>query len=440
MLIEFRVANFRSFKEEQTLSLVAGRDKKHKESLINAGPFRLLKTAAVYGANASGKSNLFRAFKVMSDFVSYSATRMNQGDSIPGIVPFRLSSETQSKPSCFAVLLLVKENLYEYSFEATETKVWRECLTVSAPSGARRKTCFERRFCESSGAYEWTSDVLSPDDEEALRKRTRENGLALSRGAEQNVKPLGDLFAAFDKNTWFFSLSDRPVPLMDATARRVRKSPEFAKRVETLLRDADFGIHRVAVEDGPPPSPKVLDLLRKILSKEAAEKMESEGVLASGPQRIYTEHHMCDSPEPVRFAMDEDESSGTQHFFALVGPILDALDKGALVVVDEIDCSMHSLLTWKIVEFFHHADSRAGGAQLLFTTQDSTLMHSALLRRDQVWLVEKNKKGASQLLSLYDFSKKGRPRGSTAFQRNYLAGRYGGVPMFGPTLEDMGDL
>jgi AAA15 family ATPase/GTPase len=132
-----------------------------------------------------------------------------------------------------------------------------------------------------------------------------------------------------------------------------------------------------------------------------------------------------------------DESNGTQRFFALAGPFLDALAKGTVVVVDELECSMHPLLTRKLIELFQSPEANKSGAQLIFATHDSTLMDPELFRRDQIWLVEKNRRGASELFSLYDFDTKDRPRNTEVFQRNYLAGRYGGVPKFGPTFEDL---
>jgi AAA15 family ATPase/GTPase len=137
----------------------------------------------------------------------------------------------------------------------------------------------------------------------------------------------------------------------------------------------------------------------------------------------------------IRFNFLEAESNGTQRFFALAGPWLDALDQGALLVLDELDCSMHPSLTRKLVELFQTREANPHGAQLVFSTHDSTLMDLELFRRDQIWIVEKGRTGASRLSSLYDFEEK--PRNNEALQRRYLAGRYGGVPVFGPTFEDL---
>ena len=138
----------------------------------------------------------------------------------------------------------------------------------------------------------------------------------------------------------------------------------------------------------------------------------------------------------MQFSLEEDESNGTQRFFALIGPVLNVLDHGGLLVVDELECSMHPLLTRKVVELFHNPEANPKGAQLIFATHDSTLMSPALLRRDQIWLMEKNFKSATEMFSLCEIEREKRPRKEESFGKNYLAGRYGGVPIFGPALED----
>jgi AAA15 family ATPase/GTPase len=153
------------------------------------------------------------------------------------------------------------------------------------------------------------------------------------------------------------------------------------------------------------------------------------------PTQAIRSVHRSPGGEIVRFNFLEAESNGTQRFLALAGPWLDALDQGAALEIDELDCSMHPLLTRKLVEMFQTRDANVNGAQLVFSTQDSTLMDLELFRRDQIWIVEKDRTEASRLVSLYDFEEK--PRNGEAVQRRYLAGRYGGVPVFGPTFEDL---
>ena len=154
---------------------------------------------------------------------------------------------------------------------------------------------------------------------------------------------------------------------------------------------------------------------------------------------IQTVHKRPGSEETINFSLEEDESTGTQRFVGIVGPILDALDKGSLLVVDELDCSMHPHLTFKLVEMFQSAEMNPMGAQLVFATHDTNLMTPALFRRDEIWLTEKNSRGGTELYSLAEIkSDKSKPRKDDSFEKHYLAGRYGGIPSFGPALEDIG--
>ena len=151
--------------------------------------------------------------------------------------------------------------------------------------------------------------------------------------------------------------------------------------------------------------------------------------------------HSTDFRIPMKrsdFSLEEDESNGTQRFFGIVGVVLDALDHGDLLVVDELDCSMHPHLTYKLVEMFQSAEANPKGAQLVFATHDTNLMTPALFRRDEIWLTEKGANGGTELFSLSDIKSKNRPRKEEPFEKHYLAGRYGGVPSFGPALETFG--
>jgi AAA15 family ATPase/GTPase len=153
------------------------------------------------------------------------------------------------------------------------------------------------------------------------------------------------------------------------------------------------------------------------------------------PRILRTQHQMIDSEDMIAFNMEE-ESNGTQRFFALAVPFLHALDHGAVMIVDELDCSLHPNLTRKLIELYQSPSANSRGAQLIFTTHDSTLIDQRIFRRDQIYLVEKMRNRGSEYFSLYDFDNKDRPRNTEALQRNYLSGRYGAVPQFGPTFED----
>jgi AAA15 family ATPase/GTPase len=280
----------------------------------------------------------------------------------------------------------------------------------------------------------------------------------------------------------------------------IEKSPELKSLILRIVRDADVGIHDVEISEIPIIKPTVPDIpflpehplelddpvekigLEKVpdfLPKETANKVKgvldlmNKAVVATNAVSsatnkllaateglasiandywksireftsqdvnhplVTTTHRLNDSEESVTFLMDRDESNGTRRFFGLLGLVLQALDRGDLLVFDELECSLHPMLTRKLIELFQDESVNSKGAQLVFATHDITLMDKNLFRRDQIWLTEKNDRGATELFSLYDFDPAKRPRISEVLAKNYLAGRYGGVPKFGPTFEDL---
>ena len=435
MLVEFRVANFRSFNEEQTLSLVASKkDDKHPDNMIQCEKFRLLKAISVHGPNASGKSNLIKAFGYMRSFIVKSATSMNLGDPIPGMEPFRLATDTKEKPSSFEVVVVVDDIRFEYGFSATAKRVHSEWLIARPPAPQRRQEWFRREFDLETGETSLVCrEPFKKADQRMLKEKTRSNGLVLSRSAELNIEAISELFLWFRNNLRVFDLSDRPAQLMMTTARRAKESQSFQDQLTLLIRHADLGIERFSVSEKAFRIEELPENVRPLLSTMS----EISGEPSITGLSVQTFHRLPGSDKHVQFDFSQNESNGTQRFFAVAGPLLDAISGGVTMVVDELECSMHPLLTRKLIELFQSPEANKSGAQLVFASHDSTLMDPELFRRDQLWLVEKNRSGASELFSLYDFDTKDRPRNTEAFQRNYLAGRYGGVPDFGPTFEDL---
>ena len=438
MLIQFSVQNYRSFREEQTLSLVAGKDGAHTDSLIDCGEkFRLSKVASIYGANASGKSNLVKAIEAMRDFILDSATQMNLGDSIECASPFRLDTSTVQEPSQFEITLLIKGDIFVYGFSATRKQVHDEWLFVQPQGKKRDSKWLQRSHDKTSWAFR------GPLKKEAtlLRKKTRDNGLVLSRAAELNIEAVTPLYLWFHQMFQIFDLSYPPRSLGQSTAKRIGEDKEFQSLVIRLIREADFGINSLSVEEKampniPDDAPKELRELHKV-AVNLRKLIGNENLTNFS---VATEHSLNGGnggEDKTYFSLEKDESNGTQRFFALAEPILSALSDGKLLVIDELDCSMHPLLTRKVIELFQSPEENTKGAQLVFATHDSSVMDPTLLRRDQIWLTEKRANGATELFSLYDFGADSRPRKSTAFEKNYLAGRYGAVPSFGPFFEDL---
>ena len=444
MLIQFKLSNFRSFNEEQTLSMVAagGRDKTHPDNFIapetvGSAKFRLLKTAAIYGANASGKSNLIKALRAMRKFVLESATRMNEGDPVRCAAPFRLASESKTRPSTFEITVVIAQVRYVYGFSVTSQQVEEEQLVVHPAATSKGQCWFHRRFDVSAAKHQWEFSGPLNAFGKVLEERTRQNGLALSRGAEQNIAELRPLFLWLRDEAVVMDLSVEPIGFVLDIASQILKDPVFKERVERMVNEADLGLDAVVVEERQKATKDVLPTF-----DDSEETKEFSGFLAKMwsiqgefGTNIRTIHKGSEPDLREEFNFFSDESKGTQRFFALTGTMLSALDNGGLIVADEFDCSMHPLLTRKLVELFNSKEANQRGAQLIFATHDVSLLNPALFRRDQLWIVEKNAAGASQLFSLHDF--RPQPRTIEAFWRGYLAGRYGGIPKFGPMLENL---
>jgi hypothetical protein len=424
MLIEFKVENFRSFKEEQTFSLAATpSDKSHPNNLIECERGTLLKGAGIFGANASGKSNLIKAIDFARRFVRNSATGMTIGDPVEGISPFKLDVDFAGSPSKFEFLVQLDGVDYQYGFAATTERVHDEWLFVRQ-AGPRKRfvNWFEREFDTKADKTNWQIRGPLKDNRAELVKTTRENCLLLSRAANLNFVSINRLYwfvletIVIDLSSHFFG---------DWTEERIKDVNTFKGDVLELLRDADTGIDDITI-------------------KERSEKIPLTGVISATMDHrseIVTRHRVSGTDEFVDFDLRRDESNGTQRLFDLAGLVLTVLARGSLLVLDELDSSLHPLLSRKIIAMFQSPSLNKNGAQLVFTTHDTTLMDPNLLRRDQIWIAEKNADRATEMFSLSDIkssnSQRGKTRGTERFDKNYLAGRYGGVPDFGPSLEDL---
>jgi AAA15 family ATPase/GTPase len=445
MLIHFKVRNYRSFADEQTLDLVASNDSRHSDNLVKAGKFSLLKSAAIYGANASGKSNLIRAMALMDRFIEGSATQSNVGDPIAGVVPFRLDTKRASEPSSFEISLTIEDVRYVYGFSLSSTRVFDEWLYVTLPGG-RMTNWLTRHYDRARKRTEWMIRGPLRKHHELLSQRTRDNGLVLSRAAELNIEEVQDLYLWFKNNLTVIDLSHDPHLLGQQTARRAATDPGMKARILRLLKDADLGVDEftirsreyvISAELSKDAPNEALEIMKGLQSAQQFARRLAPQMIPDSFYEVSTLHRSNRQGEaPIAFNLDADESNGTRRFFALAGPILDALDRGAALVLDEFECSIHPLLARKMLELFQGTNVNRKGAQLIFATHDSSLMSLDLFRRDQIWLTSKNSKGATELFSLYNIGKD-RPRNTEAIQKNYLDARYGAVPQFGPVFEDL---
>ena len=410
MLIRFEVTNFRSIAAEAELSMVAV--DKDRDGVVPVGLLNesLVKVAGVYGPNASGKSNVLAALGWLRDAVELSLRYWDY--SIPHD-PFAFGNGL-AQPSAFTLELAVGGVRFEYNLEVDANRVVSESL-YHYPKKIRRKV-FERDgddldFQRGLGRLSGTRDLLTSKTlVMSIAPRFGEPLIAdfaqqvkqiqtlgpLPRGHGQRSRPYG----GFARTLQWFENVDRP-SLFDDIEGGVNLGDDRAQAL-ALLRLADLGIEDVRIDEKEVPLP------------------DASGTRTLHQLRLL--HKLAGESLPLDF---EEESRGTQTWFQLIGPVLQALRTGSLVVFDELDASLHPTLSAELIRLFKRKDANPLGAQLLFTSHDTSLLGH--LNRDEVWLTEKRRDGATRLGSLAEFAGE-RVRRSVNLESGYLHGRFGALP------------
>lgn len=404
MLIRFRMANHRSIRNEHELSLIAtefdesaGRRTglKHRGRDVSVQP-----VAGVFGANASGKSNLLSGFRLMRDAVRDSFADWAK---TPEVVPrqsFKLDPACREETTLFEVDLALGRDpvRYTYGFELSDERVEAEWLH-SYPHG-RRNVWFDREAGrpESEGGEFIFKGEGFRGERESLVRLTRPNALFLSVGATLNDPQLSTIHKWFLNNLWLVTPGIDLKARMEPTRRLLTSSDQaesYHQRITRLLQSADLGVTRFDTDP------------------------------ETGEIRLW--HRTPDGGETA-LDFHTEESLGTHAWFAFLGPMLTVLDQGSVLLVDELDSSLHPTLAAEVVRVFQDPGSNPRGAQLIFTTHDATLLGSEVLdrplNRDQVWITVKQRSGETELYPLTE----AKPRKEENLERGYLRGRYGGVP------------
>lgn len=395
MLIQFSVENYLSLKEKVVLSMLASNDTEHIEHLITSKKKEsYLKAAVIYGANASGKSNVLNAFWFMVNYVLTSHEK--QLHKPIDRIPFKFDKATLEKPSSFEVIFTIDDIRYVYGFSATDKEVVEEYLYYY-PNG-RQAIIFERK---NTNEYRFTVDV---DEQMTLRDRTSANKLYLSVASNWNYKKVVPVFG------WFASckiLTKNSVADAYGVDAEQLRDDEYRSVIEAMLRVADFGIQSLQI--------------REVENVKRMAKTEEEYINIDAIHLVQDEDG---NTHPFALNMTE-ESDGTNSYFKLVGIVKNVLDKGGLLVADEMDAHLHPLLMKHLVMLFNSETYNPNGAQLIFTSHNTNLLDLDVFRRDQIWFTEKEEKCvATDLFSLYDFS----VRKDAKVEKGYLIGRYGAIP------------
>ncbi len=387
MLVELRVKNFSSIQDEQVLSLIANNEKQLKNNTFHASGLTLLKSAAIYGANAAGKSNIIKTIKIIQEIVLQIQQRRRRGDMIP-IVPFLLGN-TGHEPSEFEISFIANnptgEHIkYTYGFQATRERVLREWL-FAYPNDIEQKW-FIRAYNKQQGEYEFEFENFIDETEAA--KKTIDNILFLDSAVQWNNKQLQPIY------DWFCTinisnLSRQQFVFDNAVEFSVEVLQKNKKEFLRYFKDVDLDI---------------------------------EHIIPKNKHEIYT-IHLNQQGDEIDFPLVW-ESDGSQKFFELLGPIIDTLEQGKILVIDELHNHFHPIMTKYIIQLFHNEHTNKKNAQLIFTTHETSVLDNKNFRKDQIYFCEKVNK-ATQLYAMSDFDGLG---DDIDFEKSYLLGRFGALP------------
>ncbi len=414
MLISFTIENFRSFKEEATLSLVASNGKEMRDSHVftpelknGVKSFDLLRSAVVYGPNAGGKSNFFNALSMMKWIV---------GNSIKGyeflpIIPFVLNKKTAKEPSTFDVVMVIDGVRYQYGFSATKDKIYAEWL-FAFPKG-RTQTWFERDYNKKTKKYDYTFGDALKGQKEVWRESTRTNALFLSTAVQLNSEKLQPIYDCFKKNLLLVDADDIPVYFSLAHCKE-----HGSEKIVNFLKAADFAIEDIKV--GKLESP-LKDTDSKTSDSLLSNKINKENQLNAKTRHKTEDGKYIDMPLSM-------ESDGTQRMLALSILLLGTIEHGHVLLIDELNQRLHPALIRYIIELFNNPKTNPNNAQLIFTTHDVSLLKQDIFRRDQIWFCERDVSQASTLFPLTDFKPR---KGFEDFEAYYMTGRYGALPIIG---------
>ncbi len=401
MLLEFTVGNFLSFKDKKTFSLEAGSISELKDNVVKEGKYKVLRSAVIYGANSSGKSNFIKALDFMIKTVKNSS-KLNSTDKLY-VEPFLLNTSTENQPSFFEIIFGVSDLLqggkrYRYGFEIDEYKIHSEWLYVLDTKSRKEQVCFVRNN-DGIGL----ADIFS--DASGLESKTRDNGLFISLADQFNID-IAKTVLWNCSNLYVLSGIDHSTSVV-ATDFLYNLDDERKNAIDKFINNLNLGFSNF----------KIIDDAQIAFKK-----------------RIITLHKKFDDKgkfiTDVEFKMTEQESSGTNKLFDLSGYIVFALHYGLQIVIDELDSKLHPILTQEIIKIFNNPETNPKNAQLIFTTHDTNLLGANLFRRDQIWFTEKDEFEATDMYSLLEFKDEdgNTIRKDRSFEKDYIRGRYGAVP------------
>lgn len=424
MLLKFRVKNFLSMRDEQELSFIASSLKDSSNSVHKAGTiinYDVLSAAIIYGANASGKSNVITALKHFQWDVTTSHSQRKANAKI-NRREFALDIESGSETTIFEIDFLLDGIRYTYGYEANEKRYVSEWL-YSFPKGVVA-TLYERNYQE----FKFGRSLKGRN--KTISEFTRKNSLFLSTAAQNDHDQLSKISEFISNIRIQSTISESSESVTLSLGKN-----ELDQRAIEFLQNIGTGVCGVKKEEEKLPSEA--KAITSALIKAFSDTMEDmpEIDFAEFPEtRTKIKLGHLSREGAIKYFELSNESAGTRRLLVLLGPIFEVLDEGGMLVIDEIDASLHTKACELIVSLFNSKESNPKGAQLIATTHDTNLLMSDSIRRDQVWFTEKDLTGATSLYPLSDIS----TRKGDNLERGYLQGRFGGVPFSGTAIKMLG--
>ncbi len=418
MIIEFTVGNFLSFNEKRKISFEAKGISELKKNVIPFEKIKLLRSAVVYGANSSGKSNLIKALDRMRDNIIHSV-KLNDSDELD-YSPFLLSESGETKPTFFEIIFIDKtKNRYRYGFEYDLNEIVNEWLFVG--QNTKNETALFIRTEEGIGV----SDKFK--EGKGKEVSTNNNRLFISLVAQLGGKISKNVIEWFTSYNIISGLDHKDYDRF--SLRMLHKKLEGCNESLSLFQTLKLGFRDVQIAESEFNPLEVSDSLPKSLKSKLIKEMSGKTMIS-----LKTIHNKYDKKgniiDTVLLDKDDNESEGTNKIMDLAGPIFDTLSLGKLLIIDELDAKLHPLITTHIVELFNNPKTNINNAQLLFATHDTNLLNTDLFRRDQIWFTEKDLVEQTDLYSLYDFNLPDgtKVRNDSNLEKNYIRGRYGAIP------------
>lgn len=419
MILEFSIGNFLSFKDKRTLNLESSSITEYENNITDYCDHKILKSAVIYGANSSGKSNLIKAMSTMRQLVTHSS-KQSSTDKL-NVIPFLLNTETEISPSYFEVLFLLDDGRYRYGFEVDNSSIASEWLFKQTKNNEVSLFVRDRDKIDVSKDFSEASN---------LEEKTRDNGLFLSV-VDQFNGPIAKKIMKWFHN-WVTISGLRHEDYRGITLSMLEK--DLSKnQLKEFYRSLDLGFQELNLIVGEltPDRLAIKNVPNEVLSKIISDL--KGGKVAT----IETLHKKFDQDgsfvDLKRFDLDQQESAGTNKIVDISGAIFKTLGDGSILVIDELDAKLHPLLTIAITRLFNSTDINKKNAQLIFATHDTNLLGCGCFRRDQIYFTEKDKFEATDLYSLVEYREDDgtKVRKDRSFEKDYIAGRYGAIPFIG---------